>query len=251
MLLRGGGFSQVIALALAASIDLLALSAVAAPLAHSHNDYEQPRPLRDALELGFDSIEADVWLIGDRLLVAHEREEVRTERTLQALYLEPLRELARAGRVRPLILLIDIKTEAETTWRAVDAALKDYPDVAGTVRCIISGARARELLAAQTPRRAFMDGRIEDLDDESTADFIPLVSDHWAKYFTWRGDGEFPAAERARLDGLVARARAQGRLLRFWGTPDRPEVWSVLREAGVDVIGTGRLAALRRFLDEP
>ncbi|HAP41392.1 MAG TPA: hypothetical protein DCQ94_16785, partial [Nitrospira sp.] len=39
--------------------------------------------------------------------------------------------------------------------------------------------------------------------------------------------------------------------LRFWATPDRPEVWRVLRAAGVSVIGTDHLAALRRFLDTP
>lgn len=42
-----------------------------------------------------------------------------------------------------------------------------------------------------------------------------------------------------------------GRLRRFWNTPNRPGVWRVLREAGVDVIGTDDLLALRRFLATP
>ena len=39
-----------------------------APLAqaHAHNDYEHDRPLLDALEHGFTSVEADVWLVDGR-----------------------------------------------------------------------------------------------------------------------------------------------------------------------------------------
>src|SRR5438046_7614806 len=43
---------------------------------HSHNDYSHPRPLKEALECGVCSIEADVVLVDGELLVAHKREEV-------------------------------------------------------------------------------------------------------------------------------------------------------------------------------
>lgn len=222
----------------------------AAPLAHSHNDYEQPRPLQDALAHGFDSVEADVWLVDGHLLVAHEQARIQPSRTLQSLYLDPLRAHIRSSAARPLILLIDVKTEAVATWRAVDAVLAGYPDLNGKVRLIVSGNRDRDSLAA-SPHRAAMDGRGEDLADPSTADWIPLVSDNWAKFFTWRGEGEFSAAERAKLADLVTRAHAQHRLLRFWNTPDRAEVWRVLRDTGVDIIGTDHLAELQRFLSTP
>ncbi len=236
----------------AASLLFLALAAtaVAGPLAHSHNDYEQPRPLLDALALDFDSVEADIWLVDGRLLVAHEAEQVRPERTLESLYLEPLRQWVRQPG-RPLILLIDVKTEAAATYTVLDTVLAEYPDLTARVRFIISGNRAREVLAAQPHRRAALDGRMEDLAGTAPTDLIPLVSDNWAKFFTWRGDGPFPAEERARLADFVARTHAQGRLLRFWNTPNRPEVWRELRAAGVDVIGTDHLDELRHFLDIP
>src|SRR2546423_3555138 len=60
--------------------------------AHAHNDYEHTRPLLDALEHGFCSIEADIWLVDGKLLVAHHRDKVKPDRTLQALYLDPMRE---------------------------------------------------------------------------------------------------------------------------------------------------------------
>lgn len=223
----------------------------ASPLAHSHNDYEQPRPLLDALALGFDSVEADVWLVDGRLLVAHEAAQLQPDRTLESLYLDPLRAWVKQPDARPLILLIDVKTEAAATYAALDAVLGKYPDLAARVRFIVSGNRAREVMEPQPHRRAAMDGRMEDLATDAPAGLIPLVSDNWAKYFTWRGEGEFPAADRERLRQFVVQARAQHRILRFWNTPNLPAVWRELRAAGVDVIGTDDLLALRRFLDTP
>src|ERR1700736_6125439 len=39
--------------------------------AHAHNDYEHPRPLFDALAHGFCSVEADIYLRSNQLLVGH------------------------------------------------------------------------------------------------------------------------------------------------------------------------------------
>ena len=39
--------------------------------AHAHNDYEHPRPLLDALDHRFGSVEADIFLVGDQLLIGH------------------------------------------------------------------------------------------------------------------------------------------------------------------------------------
>jgi hypothetical protein len=90
--------------------------------AHAHNDYEHDRPLSDALEHGFTSVEADVWLVDGELLVAHDREDVEAGVTLESLYLDPLTDLVKGnGRsVYPgwdgeFQLLIDIKSEGEAT----------------------------------------------------------------------------------------------------------------------------------------
>src|SRR4026207_739199 len=58
--------------------------------AHAHNDYEHARPLLDALAHGFCSAGAAVWLVNEQLLVAHDLKDAKPERTLQALYLDPL-----------------------------------------------------------------------------------------------------------------------------------------------------------------
>src|SRR4051812_49632410 len=85
--------------------------------AHAHNDYEHPRPLLDALDRGFRSVEADMWLSKDALLVAHTPLGLKPERTLQRLYLDPLRERVKAnGAVYKngpaFYLLVDVKTDA-------------------------------------------------------------------------------------------------------------------------------------------
>src|SRR5262245_62295335 len=63
--------------------------------AHAHNDYSHDRPLFDALDHGFASVEADVFLVDGQFLVGHESAELKSDRTLESLYLMPL-----ARRVR-------------------------------------------------------------------------------------------------------------------------------------------------------
>jgi hypothetical protein len=103
--------------------------------AHAHNDYEHARPLLDALDHGFCSVEADIFLIEGRLLVAHDRGDVKPERTLQALYLDPLRECVRQNRGRvytngpEFSLLIDIKDKWQETYPVLRKVLEGYADI--------------------------------------------------------------------------------------------------------------------------
>lgn len=92
--------------------------------AHAHNDYEHTRPLLDALDQGFTSIEADVYVIEGELLVAHNLFDISKERTLKKLYLQPLQERATANNGRiykggpTVTLLVDIKTNGGSLRRA-------------------------------------------------------------------------------------------------------------------------------------
>src|SRR5262245_45294116 len=67
------------------------------PQAHAHNDYEHKRPLLDALDNGFCSVEADIFLVNGELLVGHTSKDLRPERTLEKLYLDPLRQRVKAN----------------------------------------------------------------------------------------------------------------------------------------------------------
>ena len=239
------------------------------PRAHAHNDYAHERPLFDALSHGFGSLEADVHLVGGELLVAHDADEVVPGRTLTSLYLDPLRERIRrnGGHVYPeselsLILLIDIKTEGEATYLALRDVLRDYAEILtaftptsvdpGAVTAIISGNRPRELMEAEPLRYAAYDGRLDDLAAAAPTapSFMPLVSSNWSAITAWQGEGALPDSARTRLAEAVAAAHGQGKILRFWATADRPEVWDVLWEADVDLLNADDLSGLQAFLLE-
>jgi hypothetical protein len=232
--------------------------------AHAHNDYEHKRPLFDALENGFCSVEADVWLVDGRLLVAHDLKQTKPERTLEALYLEPLRQRMKqnGGRVYPdgppVTLLIDVKSEAQSTYVALKTSLSTFAEMltsftpgstrSNAVIVIISGNRDRKTMAAEPHRLAAYDGRLDALDSTDSRHFIPLVSSNWALNFKWRGTGSLPAGEKLKLKQLVDKAHGQGRRLRFWNTPDSPAFWRELFVAGVDLLNVDDLAGLQTFL---
>jgi hypothetical protein len=118
---------------------------------------------------------------------------------------------------------------------------------------VLSGERPLVTLPVQRDRWAGLDGRLADLDSipGTPAVAMPLVSDDWKEITDWRGVGALPDSARSRVALAVTRAHEQGRRLRFWNTPDLPEVWRVLMESGVDLIGADDLDALRQFLAEP
>lgn len=230
----------------------------ALPPAHAHNDYAHPRPLLDALEHGFRSVEADIFLVDGELLVGHERSELRPDRTLQDLYLDPLRQVAESHDGFDFTLLIDIKSDAQATYGRLAKVLQDYRSiltevaedrvVQRQVTVIISGNRAWEQISAGANRLVGIDGRLSDLDSEAPGHLIPLISDHWPSHFTWNGQGTLPVDQQQKLKTIVEQAHAAGRRVRFWATPETQAMWQTLHSAGVDLINTDDLEGLAAFL---
>jgi glycerophosphoryl diester phosphodiesterase len=234
--------------------------------AHAHNDYEHERPLLDALQHGFCSIEADVHLRDGQILIGHDPEDLRPERTLEALYLQPLAERVEQnrGRVYPdgptILLLVDIKTDGATTYQALRPLFERYRHMltqfaAGLVKeravtVVISGNRPQELIASEVDRLVGIDGRAADISSSADlpSDLVPLISDNWTLQFTWRGEGEMPQRERQKLERMVRLAHDQGRRVRFWATPENEALWQALLDAEVGFVGTDDLARLARFL---
>jgi hypothetical protein len=245
-----------------------AVTALAAPIpllrVHAHNDYEHEHPLFDALDHGFCSVEADVHLVNGRLLVAHDRWQVKPERTLESLYLDPLRQRVQqnGGRVYrngpEVMLLIDFKGDWRAIYPVLRQVLGSYTNLltcfrdgmteTNAVRVIITGNRSKEMLAGETVRYAALDGSLSDLDSDDPPSLIPWISGNWFATFTWRGTGTMPPAERSRLENIVARAHRHGRRVRFWGAPDQPVFWRTIYDANVDLINTDDLAGAQKFL---
>lgn len=233
--------------------------------AHAHNDYTHPRPLLDALDNGFCSVEADVFLVDGVLRVGHDRKDLTPERTLDRLYLAPLWErFRRYGHVypdpAPVTLLVDIKADGDRVLAALDREMAPYRPMltrfrgarptAGAVTVVLSGDRPIDTVARQRDRWVALDGRPGDLGKGHPATLFPLVSESWFSLFKWLGGGAMSPADREALTHLVDRTHAEGKRLRFWGTPDVRAVWSVERAAGVDLINTDRYPELAAFLRE-
>ncbi len=249
-------------------LTLSALNLAAAPVplvhAHAHNDYQHTRPLLDALDHGFCSVEADVHLVDGQLLVAHDRNQVKPERTLQALYLDPLRGRVKqnGGRVYrsgpECTLLIDFKSDWQASYPVLRSLLKQYAEMLTTfrvgavqtnaIRVIITGHHAKEMFAGETIRYASIDGELTDLGSGESADLIPWISSKWSQSFQWRGSGAIPEADKRKLTNIVAKAHQQGRRVRFWGAPDQAVFWGEMLANGVDLINTDDLDGAQKFL---
>ncbi len=227
--------------------------------AHAHNDYEHAQPLWNALHNGFISVEADVHLIDGRLLVSHNRPQ-HDAPSLQHLYLAPLDSLLthNSDRIYPnyqgaFYLMIDCKTEAESTYRAIQKEVARYDRLRCTtshcpVKIFISGNRAIETMIREGYQGIALDGRPPDLNKGISSDLMPVISDHFANWSSWKGKSEPQANELARIHELAQRVHAEGKKLRLWAIPDDELAWSGLLEAGVDFINTDRLEELHLFL---
>ena len=238
-------------------------------IGHSHNDYEHTRPLFDALDCHFKSIEADVFPVGDSLFVAHNCKDIKPGRTLRKLYLDPLMQEIKKndgsvyGDGVEIILFIDIKIDGLKTYHLLHKILENYKSVLTefneskkiqrNIMVVVSGERPFEFMKEQKLRYAGYDGRLSDLDAGISPSLMPIVSNDWSEYFKWDGTGQIPDAEKKKLSGIAQKAKECGYLVRFWGTPSRTEdqrnrVWTELRNAQVGLIGTDNLKELQHFL---
>ncbi len=230
---------------------------VTLPGLHAHNDYLHKRPLMDALEQGFDSVEADVFLKNDKLLVGHFDFALSEDRTLASLYLVPLAKLQKEAKLKAMWLMVDIKSsDGLATAKAIEAELLRFPDLfqrvgdktPKPVKVLLSGNMPRDWVLEQKQSLLRLDGRIGDLGVPDKAEVIPWVSEPWSKHFAWKGTGPMPPLERTKLEGMAKKAASAGQQLRFWGAPDLPECWQNQRKAGVQRLGTDKLEALAKSL---
>ena len=227
--------------------------------AHSHNDYEQPVPLYTAYYSGFGSIEADIFLINDSLLVAHTPADLNKHRTLENMYLKPLaafiennRGYVYADTSRKLQLMIDIKTDAKSTLNKLIALLQQYPVLIRTnsLQIVISGNRPDPTNFASYPSCIWFDGVLDMHYSKEAMTRIAMLSDDLKKYTRWDGNGTIPARELNKLQGLVAYAHQLHKPVRFWGAPDFMDAWYQFIQLHVDFINTDSIKALSAFLKQ-
>jgi alkaline phosphatase len=228
---------------------------------HAHNDYEKPVPLMAALENRADFIEADIWLVDGKLMVAHDRKDINPARTLDSLYLNPIVRLfaQNGGRIssdrtyRPA-LVIDLKDKFDDIWPVLQARLAQNIDIFNPfsnpngIQVIISGSRPKVERMIDYPLFVQFDGRPTEIYDDETVRRVALISDSFYNYSRWDGNGDLPDADREKLKRMIRRAHDQNKMIRFWATPDNPNAWKQLRKLGVDVLNTDKVAECRKSL---
>lgn len=226
--------------------------------AHSHNDYMQEIPFWEAYYANFGSIEADVFLVKDKLWVSHTEKELSSDRTLENLYLDPISKQIKLnkGNIYPdpkkkLQLLIDIKQDYKTSLKSLINTLKKYPEITGNsgIKIVITGGRPQPSDFKNYPSYLCFDG---DLDKNYTADElkrIGLFSADLPQLIKWNGKGIPRDEETDKIKKAVEKAHAQQKSIRFYGAPDFTNAWVNLMDLGVDYINTDHIPDLKKFMN--
>lgn len=233
----------------------------------AHNDYRHKHPLFDALDNGFTNIEADIFLRDTTLVVAHFCPLFREGKTLEKLYLKPLydRVVKNNGRVyanyaRPVILMIDVKSGSDNTYRQLERMLDKYRTMLTSyengkviyraVTVVISGHKPYNLLENETNRLAFIDDDLRKIArDTVTHNVFTMASCKYSWLLHWDGKGQIPFYEKQRLCAFVVIAHSMGAKVRLWASPERKAVWDELLKCGVDLINTDHLVTLKNYLN--
>lgn len=245
----------------------LPIISVASPIsnAHAHNDYEHERPLYEALENGFTSIEIDVHSYRGKAVVCHDNKDLDTKPTIQDLYLEPLNKLVAQndGVVFPntkkqLILMVDLKKDKLILLDILGKLFVEYDhlikssldahEIWKPIQIVISGDPPLEKMLYDRTGYFYLDGRMHHLEDENIpAYLIPRISMSYRGNFTWLPDGNLPEEELSKMREIISAAHAKGKTFRFWGHPETEVFWKLLQREGVDWINVDQLEKFSKF----
>ena len=256
--------------------------------AHSHNDYWRKVPLFSALYAGCTGVEADVWLLNNDLLVGHDLPSLQVNRTFQSLYINPLVDiLTRQNPATPfydgklngvfdtdpdqtLVLLVDLKTEGESTWPWVVEQLEPlrerdwlsyYADgkfvkrpvtVVGTGNTPFDQVAAANSTGPLHRRDAFFDAPLDKLEN-SVYDW---TNSYYASVSFWRTigatwlKGEPSPEQLTKIRKQLKEAHKRGLKSRYWELPVWPihvrnRIWQVLVEEGIDMLNVDDLQAAK------
>ncbi len=228
---------------------------LSAQLTHSHNDYEQKQPFFAAYNLGFDSIEADVYIKDNELFVAHDWDKISPDRTLTNLYLSPLLEKIKENNGYPypnkkaLHLLIDLKKDGKEILKLLTVKLKPYKKALRHVTITISGDMPKPSEFKDFDDIFYFDGRKEQNYSTNEYKRVTIVSasiTDFGKY--WTGKSPLMDETALKIKTFVEENHAKGKKVRLWATPNTVLGFETLKNLGVDYIGTDDLELLANFM---
>jgi alkaline phosphatase len=230
--------------------------------AHSHNDYENNPPFWLAYNNHFGSIEADIWAIDGKLYVAHYEKDIKPERTLDSLYIQPIVRLFQenGGKVwkdypGTFQLLIDLKTPVEQTLSMLLLKLEKYPGVFNSrinknaIRIVITGNRPEPSQFVSYPGFIFFDGLLNKKYDKKQLKRVPLFSENFKTISSWNGTGDIIEKEKVRLEGIIDSVHSIKKKIRFWNAPDDLHSWDTFMKMKIDFLNTDHIIKLSEHLN--
>ena len=225
--------------------------------AHSHNDYKQHSPFHQAYQNQFGSIEADVYLLNNILLVGHSPLKLKKHKTLESMYLVPLAKLLDENngfvykdQTKKLQLLIDLKTESTSTLNALIDLFKKFPSITvnKSITIVITGNQPNSSAFIDYPDYIWFDGRLNQKYSEAALSKIALLSNNFKRYCKLKGRDSLSEMEKNKIERKVIFAHLLHKPVRFWASPDDPQIWEELIKLKVDYINTDHIETLSNFL---
>lgn len=228
---------------------------------HSHNDYTRNHPFALAYGLGFGSIEVDLFLENGELYVAHEYDEIATDRTFDRLYLKPILEAfanSPDGFLYPqngqLQLLIDPKADGAGILKVLTEKIKPYRDLFDSknnpkaVKIVVSGNRPPADEFHLYDEVFFFDGQLNKMYTSAQLERIGLFSAPFKQFSEWNGLGRLTYQDSIKVKTVVDSVHRLGKKFRFWAAPDTKTTWYEWLKIGVDYINTDQPMAAAEFI---
>ncbi|KRB59593.1 alkaline phosphatase [Flavobacterium sp. Root186] len=224
---------------------------------HSHNDYASALPFYGAYSNETGVIEADVFVVNNELFVAHNFKDIAPNNTLKSMYLEPLSlKLKSLGSKaypsnKPLILMIDIKSDADATLKVIAQQLKTFSDIIvnKNIKVVISGNRPSPAQWAAYPEFIYFDGRLNEEYSPEQLARVEMISEDIKELTTWNGKGVLTQADLEKIQAVIKKVHNQNKKIRFWGTADNVNTWMTLMNLKLDFIGTDNVSELTHFIN--
>lgn len=230
---------------------------------HSHNDYCQTVPFWQAYSQKVNSIEADVFYKGGKLLVGHDLEDLSDGMSFEKLYLEPVvtvfeRNGGRAWRDSDqiLCLMVELKSSAEPALKALVKMLSKWPEVFDpkvnphAVHVVITGNVPAPDDFADYPEYISFDGNLGTEYTDAQLARVALFSADFSDYSQWNGKGTFIPVEYDRVMEAVDKAHDMGKPIRFWNAPEGVTVYYKFYDMGIDYINTDHPEACASFFSD-
>lgn len=211
-------------------------------LPHAHNDYNRNMPFHSASAFEINSIEVDIFMVDNKLYVAHDKEDIQQHRSFKNMYIHPIK--ANIDSISSLQLLIDIKSYSKELLIVLKYELEEIIEhitskdqsFKNKITIVLSGDLDKNEIVNEHYPLFYLDGRPSDLNKKQTLQHCKLISDNFKNYCHYKGLGKPPKKEIEALKEIIRKVHDVKMPIRFWDSSNHINVWRLLDMVNVDFI---------------